>query len=137
MDTNKGRILLNQIRTPDGTVLTSIHVHDYKTHVDAISGEEYMVDGGKDYLRRNINKVPYIEESVYEADDFEKIRKSISWGTFGKDGTQKLKYIKLCDISNDHLEKLTEVYPEIFLVKFFKEEIKYRNINNILVEDTK
>ena len=38
-------LLLNQIKTPDGTILRSHSRHDYVTHVDA-NGHEYMVDGG-------------------------------------------------------------------------------------------
>jgi hypothetical protein len=51
------RLLLNRIRTPDGTILTSRHQHDYVTHEDA-NGETYMTDGGTAYLRRSVNAVP-------------------------------------------------------------------------------
>ena len=47
------KYLANRIRTPDGTILESMHRHDYVTYIDA-NGKEYMVDGGLDYLRRNI-----------------------------------------------------------------------------------
>ncbi len=35
--------------TPDGTLLQSYHVHDYKTYKDS-NGEIYMIDGGCEYL---------------------------------------------------------------------------------------
>ena len=38
-------ILSNRLKTPDGTILESLHRHDYVTHTDA-NGKEYMLDGG-------------------------------------------------------------------------------------------
>ena len=48
------RLILNRIKTPDGTILTSYNRHDYVSYEDA-NGLEYMVDGGLEYLRRNVN----------------------------------------------------------------------------------
>ena len=47
-------ILNSRMRTPDGTILESIHRHDYVTHTDA-NGKEYMLDGGCDYVRCSAN----------------------------------------------------------------------------------
>jgi hypothetical protein len=121
------RLVLNQIQTPDGTILTSYHVHDYKTYIDKISGEEYMVDGGTYYAKRSINIHPYIEQSVYEDDPFEIVRQSLRWGTYGKDGNSELTWIKLCDMETDHIlaclsyAKIDDMYHE-----FFWKELEYR-----------
>ena len=56
-------LILSRIQTPDGTVLTSYHRHDYVTHTDA-NGEEYCLDGGNDYQRYNITKEPFKDLSV-------------------------------------------------------------------------
>lgn len=66
-------LIYNAVRTPDGTILESRHVHDYATHLDA-NGDEYMVDGGFDYLRRSVNKVPAEDLSLYSDEKHEVIR---------------------------------------------------------------
>ncbi len=100
------QILVNKIKTPDGTILESRHRHDYKEYIDCISGENYIVDGGYDYLKRSVNTVPYEELSVYDDDDFELIREHFTWGTYGKSGKEKIKYIPLKEIDTEHLHNI-------------------------------
>ena len=79
LDMEKARIVSNRILTPDGTILESMHRHDYVTYEDA-NGLEYMVDGGLDYLRRNVHDdAPYIELSVYSDDSHDVIRDVFKW----------------------------------------------------------
>jgi hypothetical protein len=96
------RILLNRIQTPDGTILTSRHRHEYLTHKDA-NGETYMVDGGKDYLRRNANVEPFVELSVVDEGSHEERRKYLTWGSYGLNGDEPLKITPVCDMDTDHL----------------------------------
>ena len=64
------RIVCNRIQTPDGTILISQHRHDYQIYTDK-NGLEYMVDGGCDYLRRNVHyEAPHTELSVYDTAPF-------------------------------------------------------------------
>lgn len=98
----------NAIRTPDGTVLVSRHVHDYKVHIDA-NGKEYMVDGGLEYARRNVHvDAPYEELSVESTQPFETIREAIEWGTYGKDGKDTLHYVKLSEMSDGHIASVID-----------------------------
>ena len=79
-------IILNRIKTPDGTILTSYFTHDYQSYIDK-NGETYIVDGGNEYLRRSVNIEPYEELSVYFSDDerdYPKIRESFHRGSRGK-----------------------------------------------------
>ena len=97
-------IVANRIQTPDGTILQSFNRHDYKTHKDA-NGHTYMVDGGCDYLRRNmVDKAPYTELSVYSDDPHEMVREAMHWGTRGVDGKSPLKYVALKDMTTDHIQ---------------------------------
>jgi len=102
------RYVRNAIRTPDGTILRSQSVHDYRTHLDA-NGKEYMVDGGMEYLRRNVHPdAPYEELSVESSQPFEVIREALEWGTYGKDGKSPLRYVALSEMSDDHINKVIE-----------------------------
>jgi hypothetical protein len=133
------KIILNRIQTPDGTVLISHHRHDYQTHVDK-NGEEYMVDGGKDYLRRNVNKIAYIDQSVYDDAPFDIIRISLYRGGRGIDGTEPLKWVPLYQM-NDAWVKATIDYVvdhggdiKGWYCKILKKELAYRKKNKIKIK---
>ena len=124
--TSENRLLLNRIKTPDGTILTSYNRHDYNTYKDTITKEVLMVDGGTDYLRRHVGT--YEELSVYDDGSHLTRRSAVHWGTRGIDGKQPLVYKPIKDLDFDHIEailktqyQLTDFYKEIF-----KEELKYR-----------
>lgn len=126
------KYLANRIRTPDGTILESMHRHDYVTYIDA-NGKEYMVDGGLDYLRRNIHDdAPYTELSVLSTDEHSVIREVFKWGTYGIDGKQPLKYLILKDMSWDHIEAILETQTQLrdHVRQVFVNELDYRGKNN-------
>ena len=123
------RLVRNAIQTPDGTILESKHVHDYRTHIDAITREQYMVDGGLDYQRTNVNKVPAIDLCVYMEDGHDMVREFLTWGTRGKNGDEPLRFIRLMDMEDGHIQvcldtqNLSKVYRESF-----ENELKYRGV---------
>jgi hypothetical protein len=98
------RLILSSIQTPDGTILTSRHRHDYTTYTDA-NGLMYMLDGGTDYQRVNVHpQAPYIDLSLYSDAPFEIIREHYSRGGRGKDGKQPLTWVALKDMNDEWLE---------------------------------
>ena len=126
------KYLANRIRTPDGTILESMHRHDYVTYIDA-NGKEYMVDGGLDYLRRNVHDdAPYTELSVLSTDEHSVVREVFKWGTYGIDGKQPLKYLILKDMSWDHIEAILETQTQLrdHVRQVFVNELDYRGKNN-------
>lgn len=131
--TNDRFIILNSIITPDGTQLISHHTHDYVEYIDTVDGLTYMVDGGRDYLRRRgqerkwAHERGYHEASVWSDDNFETIRNSLYWGTYGKCGTQPLQYVLLKDMTTDHIKAILATQPENRYTRFFYEELGYRN----------
>lgn len=124
-------IVCNRIQTPDGTVLRSYHVHDYRVHYDTVSHEEYMVDGGLDYMRRNENLVPYIEQSVYSDEPFSLIREVFCWGSYGKNGDLPLHYIALSQMSNAHIESILKTQKQIgvWVRDLLETELQHREHN--------
>jgi len=124
--TSETRLLLNRIKTPDGTILTSYNRHDYLTHKDAITKEVLMVDGGNDYARRHVGT--YEELSVYDDGSHLTRRSALHWGTRGKDNKQPLTYKPIKDLDSDHIEAILRTQTQLseFYKEVFKEELKYR-----------
>ena len=124
------QILRNAIITPDGTYLRSYNRHDYKQHLDNISGELYMVDGGNDYLRRSINEVPAEDLTVTLDDPFELQRCAFTWASYGKNGDQPKHYIHLCDLTTDHIRNILRTQHQIegtYIEDLLMKELAYRN----------
>lgn len=157
------KIILNRIKTPDGTILTSYHRYDYVTYTDK-NGREYVVDGGNDYLSRNVNStklgwlkrliisilgwfgyvytdpLEYTELSVYSDAPFEVIRESLHRGGRGKDNRQPLTWVALKDMNDEWLEaafvyNLERDMGESYANKMYLAEQDYRKLNNIKVDE--
>lgn len=122
-------LLVSAIITPDGTRLESTYRHDYQTHVDA-NGEEYMIDGGHDYIKRSINNEPATDAFVYSDDTHEVIREAFTWGTYGKYGEQPLEMKLLKSLDTEHIEAilLTQKQLKSHITKVFEDELDYRNM---------
>ena len=121
------KLILNRIRTPDGTILTSRNVHDYKSHKDK-NGDTYTNDGGVEYLRRSVNVIPWEDLSLYSDDPFEILRENITWGTFGKNGDEPLQYKSVSCMSNNHINSiLSQIKLADYLKEIFEKELSFRN----------
>lgn len=133
-------IILNQIRTPDGTIIRSMHRHDYVVHIDA-NGLEYAVDGGCDYLRRNVHdSAPYEELSIYSDSPFEIVRENFHRGGRGKNGTLPLTWVPMSKMSDQWLAACIVYNREhgmetSFASKLYLAEIEYRKKNKISISE--
>ena len=121
------KLVLNRIRTPDQTVLTSRNRHDFVSHKDK-NGELYYTDGGLSYLKRSINEVPYEDLSLYSTDSFEILRENITWGSRGKNGDEELHYKSISSMSTNHIKAiLSNCRVADYMKEIFEKEISYRN----------
>lgn len=158
------QIIVNQIMTPDGTIIKSQHRHDYVTHLDK-NGLVYSVDGGLDYLRRTFHSTPnigfrkifngllsligiarpdpikYTELSVFSNDPHEVIREHYCRGGRGKNGDKPLTWVPIAKMSNQwlkaaHRYNVENGRPDSLANSLYQAELKYRKENNIFIEDT-
>jgi len=134
------RIILNQIQTPDGTIIKSVHRHDYVTHEDK-NGNTYMVDGGTEYLRRNlVDEAPYTELTIYDDAPYHVIRQLYCRGGRGKNGDQPLTWVPLEKMSDAWLVNVIEYNEDrgmgkVFSTQMYRKELEYRKTNKITVAD--
>lgn len=130
-------ILFNAIKTPDGTILSSKHRHDYVAYEDTKTGELYGVDGGADYFRRIGNVSDCEDLSITSLTPFSDIRERFHWGSRGVNGDEPIKMLRLSSLTNKHIEAiLKNVFQnrEGTFKKWFIEELKFRKENDILIE---
>ncbi len=135
------KLILNRIKTPDGTILTSHHRHDYVTYLDK-NGLEYMIDGGLDYQRYTVHEdAPFENLAVYSDESFEIIRQSFHRGGRGKDGRQPLTWVPMDKMSDSWLQACIDYNEEngsgkSFASEMYRKEIEYRKLNNISINDS-
>jgi hypothetical protein len=130
------QILYNGLRTPDGTIISSSHRHDYQTYRDK-NGKEYMIDGGLDYIRCSSNG-DEVFLTVYSDDSIILKRKFVRrWNLFTG------KYVILEDMSNDWLDNLIEmlvtpvkvaIITDAMILTFIQEK-QYRIENEIFIPE--
>ena len=107
------QILVNMIKCPDSTILESRSTHDYQTHTQE-DGQEFMVDGGLEYLRRSgegYEELSMTMEAVDDYEDYCTLRERFTWGNnYNKDMNRlpETIYVKLKDITEGHLDALIE-----------------------------
>jgi hypothetical protein len=124
------RILANRIMTPDGTILHSTHRWDCQTHTDTVTGEYYMIDGGNDYVRGSVNKIPAKSLLVTTRSPHEEIRNVFMW-TRRYDADMNLlpepERIPLKDITDSHLSALVDWTSGDYINRIMVDEKFYRD----------
>ena len=96
-------------------------------------GQTYYFD--PDHSKRT--DLIYFEKARHEP----QVREWLQWGTFGKSGQDPLKYVRLKNMSDEHIEACLRTQPPAYLGKFytkaFKTELKFRkNHPEFSVADT-
>lgn len=111
-----------------GDVLISRHRHDY---VMCGCDNKTMLDGGTEYQRFGGKVLKYVDLSgtIYLSDGFEKCRTAPIWGSYGKDGTEPVKYMSVSEMDTEHLGAvIKEMGPRIekWRLDLMKQELEDR-----------
>lgn len=115
-------ILINQIQTPDGTIIRSYHPNDFVSHLDK-NGKRYSLVGGKSFLGR-IDSNDYYELSVLDYDPFEKIR--LYWYS------HHINNYYLCDLPQDDLDFQISKIPKCDkLYQNCSDDVKYIYVEHV------
>lgn len=118
-------LILNAIQTPDGTIMYSRTVHDYKTHKDA-NGKTYMVDGGLEYIRRSAHG-DEIDLSLTDDEPHSVQRSVLTWGTYGINGDEPLHRVSIKDMTTGHILAVLDGHPpRAVLLACMKNELEMR-----------
>lgn len=114
--------------------LESRYRHDFKS---CDCPNRAIVDGGHDYTRYGAEDMSkLIKHTLYLTDPHEKLREAVSWGTYGKEGKDPLKHVKIKDMSDAHIQAVI-VYPNVapWIVEILQNEQVYRSTQNISITD--
>lgn len=90
------------------TIIVSRSVHDYVEH------NGFAIDGGNEYQRLigDTSRKDLVNLSIYEKDKVEDYVDKVVWGTRGKDGTEKFRWVLLKDCSEEHLLGILKTQPK-------------------------
>lgn len=124
-------IILNSVECLNcGEVLISHHRHDFK---ECGCENGTCVDGGDAYLRYGGKDMSLVKSvAVFSDEPFTTIRENLYRGTYGKNGDEPLRYVKLSEINDEWLDNLIEYEethrPDNKYLKYYKTEKTFRNV---------
>jgi len=128
------KLILNRWLTPDNTELISRHRHNFVSHIDKVTKQEYFIDGGTSYCRVSNPDGKMVDCCLYDDAPFERLRKALKWGTRGKSGKDKPKLIAISELTTDHIQAILEnadmihpKYKEVMEEELIHREIIHRN----------
>lgn len=130
------QLVYNAILTPDGTKLVSYFTHDYQTYIDSLTGKQYMVDGGLEYVRCSANG-DEISLATYLDDDFEKVREVAYRTGYGKTGKGKFQVTHLNKMSDEYLQASIDYVQDKNdkFLSLYLQEHQYRKDNYIKISE--
>jgi hypothetical protein len=77
--------------------------------LDHLEEEHRIVDEGKYSYQALDNGIPFIKTT----NSFREAKENYVWGTYGKDGKQPLKYVRLIGCSTEHLQAILRTQKQI------------------------
>ena len=101
-------------------IITSRYRHDFQF----CKCKKTFIDGGLDY--RRIGGSDYLDSAIYTTDNLDTQVAFAEWGTYGKNGDEELHYIKIKDMTTEHLRAVIS-----------EQEGMNKNIRNLMFYELK
>lgn len=110
-------IIQNAVHVPEKNVyLKSAHVHEYVGFQS--QGDDFFIDGGCEYLRRNFGSdvdLGFVDYTLTSESSLQEIYDKLLWGTYGKSGREPLKWLPIRTLEASHikaiLNQVSNVHP--------------------------
>lgn len=103
---DKPKITQNAVEV-DGVIYRSTSVHDYVGLPD-----QRAIDGGHEYLRRVGSFDENEDLSLYSDSPWPEIFEKLTWGAYGIDGRQPLRWVRIKDMSVSHIRNVLKMFNE-------------------------
>ncbi len=97
------------------------------------------VDGGLSYTKRLVGDITAYEElSIYSDVEYKVIRESLYRGSYGLLGKEELHWIKLSEMTDNHLQNTIEwckihYQGDSRFIDYYLQEVEYRKQHNITI----
>jgi len=124
-----------EIRVPIAAPPIEKDEYIYFDHVDGMYSFCYNMDGEICHMAAwtEVEPIDTVEENI------ETLRKYLKRGGRGKNGDQPLKYVPICEMSDEWLANTityeTEHRPDNDWIQLYKWELKYRKDNGINITE--
>lgn len=103
---DKPKIIQNAVEV-DGVIYRSTSVHDF-----VLLPDQRAIDGGNEYLRR-VGRFNENEDlSLYSDSPRPEVFEKLTWGTYGIDGQQPLRWVRIKDMSVSHIRNVLKMFNE-------------------------
>tara|TARA_R110000822_G_scaffold13977_4_gene49274 strand:- start:103 stop:492 length:390 start_codon:yes stop_codon:yes gene_type:complete len=99
-------LIRNALKTPDGTIIESLHRYDFQSHKDA-NGRTYSTDGGLTHCVR-AGPPDIVDMNLYDNEPHSVQREVLRWGTVEFNGDKALTWVQIGNMDSCQIERVLE-----------------------------
>ncbi len=129
----------SEVRIPPSAPSINVGQLIFFDHIDGMYSLCYEVDEVTLELGNPCHMAAWTEVEIVDLDEgkpFEEIRDKIGRSGYGKDGTGEYRQAKLSEMNDDWVKASINFVPNDHPhKKYYIQELKYREDNNIVIED--
>lgn len=120
---NEPKIIQNAVEA-DGVIYRSASRHDFVQLPDG-----RYIDGGHDYLRRGGYFTEEESLSLTNQSPWKEIHQKLTWGTYGIDGNQPLKWVRIKDMGVSHIQNVLNMFEGTGRLSYYQQVVLHYWLN--------